>query len=272
MSSFNHDNTNFKLENMHKNVDCKECHKTKFTDHLSHNRCTDCHDDYHNGQFTKQEITQDCADCHSTKGFSATSFTIERHNESDFHLEGAHLATPWFVCHKKEESWEFRNIGINCVDCHDDIHSALIDKKYYPDADCKSCHTVNQWAEIRFDHSKTDYELLGEHKKQTCRACHFKSSENGIHTQKFSGLTPACTECHTDKHFNQFEVNGATDCLKCHDYNNWKAEKFDHNTTRFPLDGKHKNVSCAGCHKEKSNTTATFIQYKLNEFRCENCH
>ena len=272
MSSFDHDKTNFKLVDKHLGVDCKKCHKIKFTDHVNHSRCTDCHVDNHQGQFTKEGVTPDCSDCHSTVGFAAFSFSIEMHNSTGFKLEGAHLATPCFVCHQKEEKWDFRNIGNKCADCHDDIHQLYNDKKYYPQAGCESCHMVNKWAEIKFDHAKTGYELSGRHEGPSCRDCHFETLANGEQMQRFGTLTGNCTECHADKHFDQFEVNGKTDCMKCHDFNDWKAGKFDHNKTRFPLDGKHKNVACSGCHKEKLVGQFTFVQYKLNEFRCENCH
>ncbi|MCF6342051.1 MAG: cytochrome C, partial [Bacteroidales bacterium] len=272
MSSFNHDQTNFKLENKHRDVECKKCHKTKFTDHIRHNRCTDCHNDYHKGQFTKQGVSPDCSECHSTAGFTSFSFSIEKHNSSGFKLEGAHLATPCFACHKKQEKWAFNNIGEKCADCHDDIHKSYIDKKYYPQAACKSCHTVDKWASINFDHAKTGYKLEGKHQNPTCRACHFETLANGQQLQRFGTLTGNCNECHNDKHFGQFEIDGKTDCMKCHDFNNWKAGKFDHSKTHFPLDGKHINVACSACHKEKQRGGTTFVQYKINKFRCENCH
>lgn len=272
MSGFDHNKTSFKLVDKHQIVDCKECHKTKLTDPVNHEFCTDCHKDYHESQFISQNKTSDCSDCHSTNGFQGSSFTIELHNSTDFKLEGAHLATPCFVCHKKEEKWNFRNIGNNCADCHDDIHKTFINEKYYPEENCENCHSVNQWAEISFEHSITNYDLLGKHKEQSCRACHFKLMDDGQQHQQFSSLTTNCTDCHKDEHQNQFEVNGVTDCLNCHDFNNWNADNFDHNKTRFPLDGKHKDVACADCHKSKIVGITKFVKYKLNEFRCEDCH
>ena len=272
LDSFDHSKTRFNLENKHRFLKCKDCHKTKLTDPVAHSRCTDCHTDYHENQFVKPGNSPDCSDCHTTRGFTGSSFTIERHKEIEFPLLGAHLATPCFVCHKTEEKWNFRNIGKQCVDCHKNIHESFISEKYYPQANCRNCHTENNWLEVNFDHSKTGYSLLGSHSKQSCRACHFKILPNGVSTQQFARLTSACTDCHDDKHYAQFETNGVTDCFKCHDYNNWKADKFDHNNTRFALDGKHKNVACSACHKEKQVGQTTFIQYKLNGIKCENCH
>lgn len=273
MADFDHNRTRFKLEARHQTLECKACHKTKLTDPIRHSRCTDCHADYHERQFVKAGKAPDCIDCHSVKGFTASSFGIERHRNTEFPLKGAHLATPCFVCHKKgDEKWNFKMKGTKCTSCHENIHEAYIDKKYYPENRCESCHTENRWAEVTFDHAKTSYELSGAHSKQSCRACHFKLEADGSSRQQFKSLTSACTDCHQEIHNGQFEKEGKTDCLRCHDNSKWKIPAFDHNKTRFPLDGKHKNVACAACHKKKFVGQTTYVQYKFNEIRCENCH
>lgn len=272
MASFDHSKARFKLEDKHQFVDCKKCHKTKLTDPVRHSRCLDCHEDYHKKQFVAQGNVVDCSDCHSTKGFVGSSFTIERHQESQFPLVGAHIATPCFVCHKKESGWNFKEIGVKCADCHDNIHNTYISDKYYPESSCKSCHNQQRWTNIEFDHAKTGYELVGKHKDQSCRACHFKPVGQGEYEQRFNSLKGDCIVCHQDKHNNQFEKNGVTDCYSCHDFYNWKAEKFDHNTTRFSLDGKHLNLACSKCHKNKLSDNKTFVLYKLNTIKCEDCH
>jgi hypothetical protein len=273
MVNFDHNKTKFKLEDKHQTVPCKSCHKTAaFTDPILYDRCTDCHADYHKGQFNKQGITPDCSSCHNTKGFTGFSYTIEQHGKSNFPLEGAHLATPCFACHKKTQQWSFKEIGSRCNDCHKDVHESYLDKKYYPEANCTNCHSETSWNLINFDHSKTGFVLMGVHQNQTCRKCHFNQTGDGIVSQKFSGLDSTCTNCHKDIHMNQFEVAGVTNCNQCHEFDNWKASKFDHNTTRFVLDGRHKDVACIKCHKPQQAGDITYVQYKLNDFKCEDCH
>ena len=272
LKKFDHNKTNFKLEDKHLIVNCKACHKNKFTDPLKHDRCTDCHADYHNKQFVKNGIAPDCSQCHNVKGFTLFSFTVEQHNQGRFPLQGAHTAIPCYECHKKQDKWNFRMTGINCKDCHADIHQTFIQAKYYPEANCKTCHTENRWTDISFDHSKTDFNLTGAHAGQDCRACHFKKTSDGMFRQEFSGLSLNCSECHKDNHFNQFEKNGKTDCSDCHDTENWKASKFNHNNTAFRLDGKHVNVACAKCHKPQQEGSNIYVKYKLKEFKCESCH
>ncbi len=277
VQGFDHNKTNFKLEGKHQKVDCKSCHKTKFTNVLKHTRCTDCHADYHKTEFAKQGISPDCSQCHTVNGFQEFNFSIEQHNAGAFQLKGAHLATPCFACHKKETAksdtaWHFKNIGKRCSDCHKDIHQTFISEKFYPNADCESCHNENKWNSISFDHKKTNFELSGAHAKGTCRDCHFKK-ENGALLQQFKGLPTTCEACHKDIHHRQFESNGATDCSRCHDIQLFKpASKFDHSKTLFPLDGKHKNVACVNCHKIKQENEIAFILYKIKDFKCENCH
>jgi len=272
MESFDHRRTAFPLEGKHAKVSCRDCHKGKLTDPLPYKHCTDCHKDYHEGQFTRNGNSPDCSECHDVNGFSPSSYSIDQHAQTIFPLEGAHLATPCFACHKKSEKWQFREIGIACRDCHEDIHAPRISPKYYPDANCLSCHSVNSWMEISFDHGLTDFPLTGAHTKPSCRACHFQATVEGRTTQVFRDLSMACQDCHEDPHYEQFNVDGKSDCGTCHEALDWKARLFDHNKTRFPLTGKHKEVACHRCHPKIIRDGITFVQYKFEDIRCENCH
>ncbi len=273
IKNFDHDRTSFKLEGKHQNVVCKSCHKNKLTTPLNYKRCTDCHTDYHKMQFAKNGISPDCSACHNVKGFTEFSYTIEQHNTGVFPLKGAHVATPCFACHKKQEKWEFKEIGKLCKDCHLNIHQDYISDKYYPESNCEVCHTINRWNAVTFDHKKTQFELEGAHAKQSCRDCHFNNEKTGHVNQKFAGLKINCISCHNDVHAAQFESNGVTDCKKCHNSESFNpASKFDHSKTTFVLDGKHVNVACNKCHEEVTKQGVTFVLYKTNKLKCEDCH
>ncbi len=271
LNNFDHSKTKYILEDKHLTVNCKLCHKQKYTTPLKHDKCTDCHKDYHLGQFAKNGISPDCSACHNHKGFVNSLYTIEQHNKSVFALQGAHNAVPCFDCHKKTEKWQFREIGKKCVDCHKNIHADFISKKYYPENDCQICHSNNSWNEIKFEHSKTNFELKGVHKLQTCSSCHFKINSDGLKVQKFANLSVNCSNCHIDKHYKQFEKEGVTDCNRCHEFDNWKAVKFNHNNTAFKLDGKHEKVECKKCHKPTEINKINYILYKIS-VKCESCH
>jgi hypothetical protein len=57
----------------------------------------------------------------------------------------------------------------------------------------------------------------------------------------------ACTSCHRDPHAGAL----GTDCARCHNTAGWlqiAGDRFDHDKTRYPLEGKHAKVACAQCH------------------------
>jgi len=272
LSNFDHSKTDYPLEGKHIYVDCKECHKSNYTNPIQTGKCTNCHIDYHKKQFVKQGISPDCSECHTVNGFSNSLYTLQAHNESQFPLQGAHLATPCFVCHKKTERWEFRDIGIKCIDCHDNVHKTFISEKFYPEATCESCHNESRWSTVKFEHSTTEFELKGKHKEQSCRDCHFRKDESGVVHQQFSNLGTQCTSCHKDIHYGQFEKEGHVDCFACHDFNNWKVDKFDHDQTNFRLDGAHEQLACKACHKPVISQQFDYIIYKIDTYRCEDCH
>ena len=272
MKAFDHDKTNYKLLGKHKLVDCKECHKTTLTAPLKYNKCTDCHKDYHKKEFDKNGISPDCNQCHNNNGFTPSTYTIEKHNASNFKLEGAHLATSCMACHKKQKDWTFVKMGKNCVDCHKNEHKGFIPEKYFPKENCTLCHNVNSWKTVSFDHDKTGFKLDGVHAKTACSACHYRRSESGLKTQKFEGTSKDCQSCHQDSHYGQFAVNGKTKCKTCHGTDDWHKSTFDHNTSRFKLDGKHKDVKCEECHKPVMDEKGRYIQYKYKDIACATCH
>lgn len=272
MEGFNHDLTGFALEGKHEAVDCRKCHLSEsLTEPLAHNACAACHEDYHEGQFATAARTPDCAECHTVDGFEGSTFSIAQHAETKFPLVGGHVATPCFACHLQEEKWSFRNIGERCVDCHDDIHQGEIASKWYPDQACEKCHLTESWtAANRFDHDQTPFKLTGKHAGQDCRACHVPDEE---HPQgRFAGIASACAACHDNVHGSQFEKDGVTDCARCHSFDGWAMADFDHDKTRFPLEGKHAEVACERCHRPVDGAGETMVQYRFESFECVDCH
>ncbi len=272
IKGFDHSRTKFPLEGKHLSISCTVCHKTKYTDPIRHDKCNDCHSDYHKKQFAVNGVSPDCSLCHNVKGFSSFVYTFEQHNQGAFPLKGSHLAVPCIECHKSEKEWSFRNIGKRCKDCHKDIHLNFIPLKYYPNGECKNCHDESAWSAVNFDHSKTSFLLTGAHEKQSCRLCHFREDKANNPVQKFSGLPVRCFDCHSDIHNRQFEKKGITECSTCHSSKEWKPTLFNHDNAAFKLDGKHVNVPCIKCHKPVKEGSVYYTKYKLNLFTCESCH
>ncbi|MEZ4875728.1 MAG: hypothetical protein R2793_09845 [Flavobacteriaceae bacterium] len=276
MDFFDHSVTDYPLEGNHLGVDCRKCHIERFSTPIDFSACKNCHDDYHNGEFSENGFSPDCLECHSLeKGFDYSLYTLEQHQTTPFPLEGAHIATPCFACHVSEDDdrWTFRNIGTSCVDCHLDFHEGFIDQKYYASESCESCHNNDSWVSVDFDHTKTQWPLTGQHTKTQCSACHFTFSEKGdIISQKFSNLDTNCAACHENVHEDLFAINGVTDCNRCHVTDSWFPKKFNHNETRFPLEGKHAEIDCKECHEIKNDVGETSIIYQLNKLECIDCH
>ncbi|NQU88623.1 MAG: hypothetical protein HQ541_23005 [Mariniphaga sp.] len=271
MNSFDHSKTNYILEGRHLTLDCTKCHKGSYTNPVKHSLCSDCHDDYHNNQFLKNNIKPDCSDCHSVQNFTSSNYTIEKHNLLDFKLNGSHLATPCFQCHKKEDKWSFRNIGSGCTNCHENVHQNYIQEKYFNNGSCNNCHNETAWNLTDFDHKKTDFPLEGKHADVSCRQCHY-SEKKGISVQHFKELNQNCVTCHPDIHYYQFVENNKTDCGKCHTNENWKPEKFNHEKARFKIDGKHIGLDCIKCHKPIVENGKRFVKYKFEDISCASCH
>ncbi|HPF50538.1 MAG TPA: cytochrome c3 family protein [Draconibacterium sp.] len=271
-SNFNHTQTDYPLLGMHLKVDCKECHTSgNYTKTIRFKKCTDCHSDYHEGQFRKNGVSPDCSECHTVNGFTTSSFTLEKHNQTEFALEGAHMATPCLACHKTGEKWNFSVPDHRCIDCHENIHKNVMDDKYMPQSDCKSCHSVETWNQVSFDHNLTKFQLLGKHAQATCRECHFKEADGAV-KQQFANLASSCENCHEDTHFKQFEVLGKNDCGRCHTFNNWSPDKFNHDNARFKLDGKHQGLQCIACHKTTDHLIRNYVVYKFEDISCASCH
>ena len=271
-SAFNHSLTKFPLIGKHKLVKCNDCHKSGVSIKPTFAKCIDCHNDYHKGEFVVNGVNRDCKECHTEQGFSPSQFSIEDHNNLKFKLTGSHLAVPCKSCHGKNDMWHFRNIGINCIDCHNNVHGSELTMEYMPENNCSNCHITDDWSTINFKHNQTAFELLGKHQSISCNKCHLLKDDSEISRYRFSSLRSDCEVCHKDIHYGQFIKNEKTDCLQCHTFENWTPEKFNHNTTRFTLEGAHSKLDCSKCHKPVAVNGNSYIKFKLEDFKCAACH
>lgn len=159
-----------------------------------------------------------------------------------------------------------------CYDCHENIHGNEISDKCFDENKCESCHSTWAWKNVDFKHNKTDFELLGKHKNVSCSDCHFIYNNSKVLKQRFASLDQGCVQYHKDIHFRQFVDSGKEFCVNCHTLNNWNPVLFDHNNTRFSLDGAHKNLSRTNCHKEIEKGEVRYINYKIKDAACKSCH
>jgi nitrate/TMAO reductase-like tetraheme cytochrome c subunit len=81
----------------------------------------------------------------------------------------------------------------------------------------------------------------------------------------------SCDNCHTDPHKGSFESASFTGgCSNCHVTAGWKSLKtdagFNHSRTKFPLLGKHSDVTCFKCH------TSSDFSKPVPHGLCADCH
>jgi hypothetical protein len=159
-----------------------------------------------------------------------------------------------------------------CTSCHENVHGNVLAERFVSENNCIRCHALTTWDNVSFKHNLTNFELQGKHAQAECRACHFVELENGNIRQQFTGLSGSCDNCHDDIHFGQFKENNVNACERCHAPENWLAEKFDHNESRFKLDGEHLDLDCVQCHKQTDGLIQNYIIYKFEDITCASCH
>jgi len=244
---FDHNKTDYPLRGGHAvaKVKCQDCHKAEVKYRDAPSECKACHrkDDVHKGK-----LGEDCASCHSVKNWKEFRFD---HDETDYPLIGKHVEVKCKACH---ENQHYKDTPTLCNSCHEKDDMKKGHRGKYG-AKCETCHTERDWKKITFNHDKdTKYQLLGKHGEVKCNDCH-----TGRLYQDH--LLTDCFSCHRkdDVHKGQEGLR----CESCHDERSWKKARFDHDLTRLPLIGKHKDVVCKKCH-----ATPTFDDAQADCFSC----
>jgi putative hemolysin len=270
-----HAKSAYPLLGKHLAVTCDKCHlpagaATKYM--VSFAVCTDCHRDPHEGQFPKSK----CEDCHTVDQFQPARFTLARHDQTRFPLQGAHRAVACSDCHTKTPTVPvahvaYRFTDLSCTGCHRDPHLGQ-----FQDSHCESCHNQQAWGDItKFDHSKTRFVLTGGHRGVACDRCHRVTPlSTGLKRAVFHSTPTACGGCHEDTHQGQFATAAQKpECNACHNDNLWKGATIDHDKTRFPLTGAHRPVGCRDCHKNQREVSGRMtLFYKPTPTECSGCH
>jgi nitrate/TMAO reductase-like tetraheme cytochrome c subunit len=144
-------------------------------------------------------------------------------------------------------------------------------------AGCEACHSTKTWNELtRFDHEQTSFPLTGAHRAVACIDCHKPPDlETKMVHADFRSTPQQCEDCHANIHGPQFaKAGGVTSCGECHSTARWKPSLFDHDrSTHFALQGLHRNVRCADCHKlTKLVEGKRILFYKPTPTDCKACH
>lgn len=185
----------------------------------------------------------------------------------DLSTAHAKLEDDCAACHDRSD--RTRQTAL-CLDCHKDV-AADVQRKSglhgrLPNiaaADCKACHgehlgrkaDIVKLAPGAFDHRATDFRLDGAHAAVACESCHAAG-------KRYREAPTSCGVCHktVDVHRGALGAN----CGSCHATSSWRSPRFDHDTTKFPLHGAHRDTACGACHAG--------ARYKGTPVRCNACH
>jgi hypothetical protein len=257
-AKFDHASTGFPLVGQHRFLECTSCHAALVFAGTKKN-CLTCHTDIHNS-----ELGQDCMRCHTM-----TSWTVpdmrQKHQQTRFPLVGRHLDADCESCHENATPRRFASTSTECISCHRTEYMATMEPSHAAEGfpvDCANCHKVTSpvW-KGSFDHDVTSFPLTGAHKAVACSECHTGN--------RFGKLPTDCYSCHQTDFMTVASPNHAAGgfshaCLSCHTTAAWKPATFDHNSTGFPLTGKHATTPCEDCH--------TNGNYQLAYANCYQCH
>jgi len=175
-----------------------------------------------------------------------------------------------------------------CLDCHKEVDADAKDKRGFHgrspealDRPCRRCHVEHKGRDTslirldrdKFDHRLTDRPLVGAHFGAPCEGCHQPG-------RKFRDASTRCSDCHSKDDPHEGTLGLA--CDHCHEEAGWKTVRFDHDTAKFRLEGKHRDAKCDGCHKTrlfKSTATDCFSCHQKDDQHrgsfgkdCRSCH
>ena len=232
---------------------------------------------------------------------AAQFFSPGRLSRAHAALEGLEKCSK---CHEEQKGLSARL----CLDCHTELQTRVAKgigfHGHLPAAkkqDCQGCHpdhrgvdfTMVEWegGREKFDHQRAGWTLKGAHAKARCDQCHQRPLivdpairrmlEKEPSRTTMLGASTRCDSCHFDEHRGQL----ARECQKCHNETAWKpAAAFNHQTSGYPLLGKHRDVACAKCHPTDTDEhflatafprprAASFMEMKpIDHQTCESCH
>ncbi len=264
-------------------------------------RCIACHTEIGWSRGAKRGLHArsdyaECASCHpdhAGRGFALVRWEEGsperfRHERTGYALEGSHARVPCAKCHaaanqkapvaarirKKDRDHSFLGLERACATCHADPHAGRFG------AGCERCHRVSAWKDLDaagFDHERTRYPLRGRHAAVACADCHDETRAWGK-TPRFD----RCDACHKDAHAGQAKRSGrVVDCAACHGVDAFAPSTYSeamHATSDYPLEGRHRTVACAACHRQaaagasKAALGSAGFSFRPKHAACTDCH
>jgi hypothetical protein len=202
---------------------------------------------------------QGCALCHGTWRGSMADACTECHGEIGAQLAGGRGFHAGLGAGAEA-----------CGRCHVEHHGAKTEL-----AGALAFRLAGVGERAEYDHAGLDFGLVGAHAALACTRCHTQAEATVLArgTQRFLGLSQACSTCHADPHQGSL---GAS-CADCHGQERPFAEvaSFEHDP-RFPLTGAHalgSALGCVECHPRDSERSVEALrQTPLAARGCAECH
>ena len=173
-------------------------------------------------------------------------------------------------CSKCHAHGDFARQTRLCLDCHEDIAKDIATAKNFhgriagiSQSQCRACHSehlgragdIVKLSAPQFNHELTEFPLTGIHSTVACGNCHTAG-------RAYRKTGAGCIDCHQKEEPHEGRLG--RDCASCHDTTRWRELHFDHSKTHYPLQDKHAEVPCAGCHFGN--------RYKGTPQQCVSCH
>jgi hypothetical protein len=248
-----HGRTGFTLAGAHQQLACAKCHTAGVKTALRSDSCSACHVNVH-----RDSVKDDCRKCHTESSFKGAKF--DHAVRTGFALAGKHEPLACRKCHTGitaddvpmvRKVIDFGGASPACVTCHKDQH-----KGDYGRA-CDACHRPDTFKAAGFTHPRSPEFYAGRHAGVACVKCHtrpadIQAARAGLPAVPPRAKSPAmtCDACHVDPHLGQV----GTACDRCHviDAAKFAPAKFNHDSAKFKLSGRHKTVECIKCHPSET--------------------
>lgn len=269
--SINHARTRFPLLGAHGQVACAKCHQdSAMIKPVRFEQCAACHVNVH-----RESIKEDCGACHTENTFKGAAF--DHGVRTTFSLEGKHQGLACVKCHTTVSDArvplakmvvDYRGAENTCVACHlkVDPHKGELGRA------CDACHSASTFSVKGFAHPRAPDFYRGQHETVRCEKCHLPDPASRPPRAKAPSME--CSSCHRDVHLGQV----AKTCELCHTVEAVKfaASKFNHESSRFRLTGKHTTTNCVECHRPETRAfpsgMGTSVAYTPIAMECRACH
>lgn len=270
--------------------------------------CAACHADPHGTQLAGRAGGVECGGCHVVEGWKPSRFDRAAHAKLRLPLDGRHAEVACRACHGADRKalpplggpsqlgpagFAFKGLDPACGSCHVDPHRGRYEAKGQRPVrgGCLACHDTRAFSPAAVDvtaHQGFRFALTGAHRATPCAACHQELGRRvpakaptlvaaaGQPSMLVFEAPLTCAECHRSAHGTQFD--GRRDggrCDACHDTDGFApASRFDHDRdAAFALQGGHRTVPCASCHRPDPKATAPGrLLYRPLSGKCESCH